>query len=563
MRRDLNRLTRTTFDLLVVGGGIHGLVAAYDAAQRGLTVALVEREDFGSGASFNNLRTVHGGLRSLQTGDLRKFRLSIRERRTFARIAPHLVEPLAFLLPTTRTLTRSRPALGAAFLLDAAFGADRNRDLPPRLQLPRGRTLSRAECIAIDQLLEQQEITGGALWYDYQMPRTERLTLAFAHAATGHAVAGHDGAALANYVEAVEVLRDAAGQLTGARLRDSISGETFEVRARVLINAAGSGIPGLLASSHVDRALPLPLQKAINLVTTRPTPASAQAAHAAHAGGSTAIAICGSHAGGTLIRVPWRGRAVIGTWHSAAAKAAETIDVSAAELANAIADINLTFPGFALSREEVTLVHRGLVPAQVDASGAVRMQNESIVLDHAAHGAPGIISIRGAKYTTARAIAETAVDLAERRLNRTSTPSRTAETPLPGTPSESDINGGLADELSRLQPRTSPACAKHLTLAYGTRAKDVLALTHETPTLIAPVDSPHPAIGAEVIYAIREEMALTLTDVVARRIQIGIGGYPGDRAARHCANLMRDECGWSDARTDDELRALREFYGPL
>ena len=88
-------------------------------------------------------------------------------------------------------------------------------------------------------------------------------------------------------------------------------------------------------------------------------------------------------------------------------------------------------------------------------------------------------------------------------------------------------------------------------------------MTHEIPTLIAPVDSPHPAIGAEVIYAIREEMALTLTDVVARRIQIGIGGYPGDRAARLCADLMRDECGWSDARTDDELRALREFYGPL
>src|SRR5690349_538443 len=189
MRRDLDRLIRPTFDLLVGGGGIHGLAPAYDAAQRGLTVAPDEGEGFGRGASFNNLRTVHGGLRSLQTGDLRKFRLSIRERRTFARIAPHLVEPLAFLLPTTRKLTRSRAAIGAAFLRDAAFGADRNRDLPPRLQLPRGRTLSRAECVAIDQLLEQQEITGGALWYDYQMPRTERLTLAFAHAAVDQAQA--------------------------------------------------------------------------------------------------------------------------------------------------------------------------------------------------------------------------------------------------------------------------------------------------------------------------------------------------------------------------------------
>jgi len=227
--RDFAALSGTAFDVVVIGGGIHGLATALDAAARGLSVALVEAGDFAAATSFNHQRTAHGGLRSLQTGDLRKFRLSIRERRTFARIAPHLVEPLAFLLPTTRKLTRSRPAIGAAFLLDAAFGADRNRDLPSRLQLPRGRILSRAECVAIDQLLEQQEITGGALWYDYQMPRTERLTLAFAHAAVGQAQAGHDGAALANYVEAVEVLRDAAGQLTGARLRDGISGETFNI----------------------------------------------------------------------------------------------------------------------------------------------------------------------------------------------------------------------------------------------------------------------------------------------------------------------------------------------
>jgi glycerol-3-phosphate dehydrogenase len=565
MRRDLDRLTGTTFDLLVVGGGIHGLAAAYDAAQRGLAVALVERDDFGSGASFNHLRTAHGGLRSLQTGDLRKFRLSIRERRTFARIAPHLVEPLAFLLPTTRALTRSRTAIGAAFLLDALLGADRNRDLPSRLHLPRGRTLSRADCVAIDPLLETQDITGGALWHDYQMPRTERLTLAFAHAA-----AAHERATLANYVEAVELTRD-AGRVTGARLRDRVSGETFEVRARVLINAAGAGVPGLLAASHVGRALPLPLQKAINLVTTRPMPAIAQAGVASASGSATSAAlsnrastaICGSHAGGTLIRVPWRGRAVIGTWHSFIANAAATAEVSPQQLDEVIADINATFPGFALDREEVTLVHRGLVPAHSDRSGAVRMQSESLVLDHAAQGAPGVISIRGAKYTTARAVAETAVDLAERQLGRSPTPSRTADTPLPGTPSEAETAGALADELCHTHPQVRAVCAQHLTLAYGTRSRDVLALTRELPALLEPLDSAHPAIGAEVIYAIREEMALTLTDVVARRIQIGVGGYPGDRAARHCAEIMRDECGWSDARTEQELRALREFYHPL
>src|SRR6266436_6929863 len=104
MRRDLDRLTAQTFDVLIVGGGIYGLTMAYDAAARGLSVALVERDDFGSGASFNHLRTIHGGLRYLQTLDLARSRESIRERRTLARIAPHTVRPLLFALPLYRSV---------------------------------------------------------------------------------------------------------------------------------------------------------------------------------------------------------------------------------------------------------------------------------------------------------------------------------------------------------------------------------------------------------------------------------------------------------------------------
>src|SRR5436190_7896649 len=118
MVRDLDRLTAQTFDVLVVGGGIYGLTVAYDAAQRGLSVALVERDDFGSGASFNHLRTIHGGLRYLQSLDLRRSRESMAERRTVARIAPHLVLPVPFALPLYRSLTRGKLALRAGFALD-------------------------------------------------------------------------------------------------------------------------------------------------------------------------------------------------------------------------------------------------------------------------------------------------------------------------------------------------------------------------------------------------------------------------------------------------------------
>lgn len=574
MRRDLERLAGTTFDLLVIGGGIHGLAAAYDAAQRGLSVALVEQGDLGGGSSFNHLKTVHGGLRSLQSADIPRFRESIRERHAMARIAPHLVEPLGFLLPTTRALTRSRLAFTAAFALDALLGADRNRDLPARLHLPAGRVLSREECAAINPALGAPgqnggDVTGGALWYDYQMPRAERLTLAFAHAAAAA------GATLANYVAAERLLVDGAKQIVGAQVRDTIgevsaargtnvpdatetpgaAGATFDVRARAVLNAAGAGIGPLLAASGVR--LDWPLQKAINLVTRRPM---ASTAHGP-------IALASSHSGGTLIRVPWNGRAILGTWHSESAAAARTMAVSEAELAAVLADVNAAFPELALTPEDVTLVHCGLVPAVAgsagDASGAatVKQQSQAAVLDHSADGVRGLFSIRGVKYTTGRLIAERAIDRIEQRLGRQPTPSRTARTALPGSV-ETPLDA-LAREIRSAAPALAEDTADHLARAYGAGWRDVLALTRDTPSLTERVASSHPAIAAEIVYAVRQEMAQTLTDIVVRRIQLGSAGYPGEMAAARAAAVMQQECGWSDARAARERAALREFYRPV
>src|SRR5437764_9586081 len=142
MIRDLEALTGRTCDVLVVGGGIYGLTIAYDAAQRGLSVALVERHDFGSGSSFNHLRTIHGGLRYLQSLDVTRARESIRERRTIARIAPHAVRPLPFAVPLYRSLLRGKLAMRAGFALDRLVGADRNRGVLPSLRLPGGRVVA-------------------------------------------------------------------------------------------------------------------------------------------------------------------------------------------------------------------------------------------------------------------------------------------------------------------------------------------------------------------------------------------------------------------------------------
>src|SRR4051812_10402816 len=167
MIRDLDRLTDHTFDLLIVGGGIYGLTIAYDAAQRGLSVALVERDDFGGGASFNHLRTIHGGLRYLQSLDLSRARESVRERRTVARIAPHAVRPLPFALPLYRSLTRGKLAMRAGFALDRLVSAGRNRGVPASHRLPGGRVVSRAHAVQRFPGLRRQGLTGAAVFHDF------------------------------------------------------------------------------------------------------------------------------------------------------------------------------------------------------------------------------------------------------------------------------------------------------------------------------------------------------------------------------------------------------------
>src|SRR6185369_4307370 len=180
MVRDPDRLTGRTFDLLVVGGGIHGLTIACDAAQRGAAVALIERGDFGSGASFNHLRTIHGGLRYLQSLDLKRSRESVRERRTIARIAPHAVHPVPFALPLYRSLTRGKIALRAGFLLDRIVSAGRNRGVPASHRIPGGRVVSRGSAVQRFPGLRRQGLTGAAIFHDYVTTEPDRFTFAYA-----------------------------------------------------------------------------------------------------------------------------------------------------------------------------------------------------------------------------------------------------------------------------------------------------------------------------------------------------------------------------------------------
>jgi glycerol-3-phosphate dehydrogenase len=541
MIRDLDRLSAGTFDLLVIGGGIHGLACAYDAAQRGLSVALIERDDFGSGASFNHLKTLHGGLRYLQTLDLRRARESVLERRAIACIAPQTVRPLLYVLPLFRSLLKGKAAMRAGFLLDRFVAFDRNQDVPEPLRLPTGRVLSRQDAIGRFPLITSDDLRGAALWYDYQMVDADRLTFLFAAAAVEH------GATLANHLEGVAPLveRGRGLRVVGAQATDTETGKGIQIAARLTLNAAGAGADRFLKPLGLRTGVPL--LKAMNLVTRRETSGEALGGRA----------ISGRH----LFLVPWRGRAVFGTWESPGICDPGPAPATQAEVAAFVTELNEVFPSLGLTPSEVTLVHRALVPAAVRRDGRVGLEGHERFLDHAVAGPSpieGLLTLAGVKYTTARGVAERIVDRALEKLGRERTPCRTASVPLPAS-GFVDVDRAVAAARHHgndLPPDTIP----HLISAYGLHYGRVLEAAGRRPEWRSRVSAESPVIGAELALAAREEMALTLVDAAVRRTSLGALGYPGDEAASRAAAIVGAERGWSAERRNEEIHRLQEFY---
>lgn len=482
--RDLTRLESAQFDLLVIGGGIYGLTVAADAAQRGLTVALVECGDFGSGTSFNHLRTIHGGLRYLQTLDLGRARESIRERRTVARIAPWAIRPVPFVLPLDDSLTRGPMAMRAAFVLDRLIASDRNDELPAEVLLPGPAVLHADDARRRYPELNGLDLSGAAVWYDYITEDADRLTFSWALAAASY------GATLANYVEAIHLTNTHRGCVAGAVVSDRRTGAQLEVSARTVVNATGARVNTLL--EPFAATVTLPLMQAMNLVTKRAAPACA-------IGGR-------GPSGRNFFLVPWRGRALFGTWESGRIKTSIQADVERSDIAAFLDELNVAFPSMHLTMDDITLVHRGTVPAHVRSGHPPSLEGHDLVFDHRAGGLEGLTSVVGTKYTTARAVAERVVDGVFTSLGATAREARSASTPLP-----------------------------------------------------------HVALVGEALlrHAATHEMVMTLEDAVMRRTPIGALGTPDGATLQRAAEIVGDALGWTAERRVSELVACNATYTGL
>jgi len=534
--RDFSALGGTTYDVLVVGGGIHGLATALDAAARGFQVALVEAADFGAATSFNHQRTAHGGLRSLQSGRIGHARESIRERRALARIAPRLLRPLPFMIGTYRSWIRSRLALRAAFRFDRWLGRRRNDGLEPELHLPAAKLTSRAATLKLFAGVRQERLTGGANWYDYQIVHTNRLAIAFAEGAAAR------GARLVNYAEAISALRTGE-RISGMRVRDVLSGSELDVQARLTINCAGAAVNRVMAMFGVTREIPL--ARAMNLVTARPASDMALAAP--------------GQSGAMLTLVPWHGRALIGTALSADFKQSEDLAVTDADIEAFIADANAAFPALKLARADVTLVHRGIVPAQRGKGGRPELLGAAQIIDHASERGAGAMTVVGVKYTTARAVGARAAAAAAKSLGGSRRKSDTDTAILPGAGIAD--HEALAIETARaVGLELAPPIIRHITAIYGDRCAAIVRLMAERSDWRMPLVPGRPNVGAEVIHAIRHEMACTLADIVIRRSELGAAGHPGAEIVAKIAAIAAEELEWDADRRNREIAAVDRFY---
>ena len=534
MPRHVEDLARGRYDLLVVGGGIHGLFAAYDAAQRGLSVALVERADFGSGLSFNHQRTIHGGLRALENGHLQKSRRQINERRTWARIAPHLLRPLPFLIGTYRWTRRSRWLIKAGFAVYDQVGRRRNADVSPELHLPKGRLESAAATKRLFPGVAQAGLTGGAIWYDYQTHHPDRLTWTVALAAQ------QAGAQLVNYVSALKPMTS-GNRVTGAEVRDELTGATYTIEASATLLAAGGRLPLVMAAFGVDGAPPL--LRAMNVLLNRPARDIATAAP--------------GPSGRMLTSVPWSGFVLVGTHQSVGTVAPDETAPPAEAMDAFLADANATFPKLGAERKDIRMVHHGLTPAMTH-GGRVDLLPESQVIDHGRQGAGGLFSIVGVKYTTARGTAERAVTEICRSIGRPAASCRTGTTVLPHA-GIADAEGRLIETLRDLRLDLERDVIEHLTSWYGTEASDVarFAASIDRADRIQPTS---PVLAAEIAYAARRAQAQHLSDAVLRRTSLGSAGHPGRVALERAADVMRQALGWTEEQRNGEIAVTEAIY---
>jgi glycerol-3-phosphate dehydrogenase len=519
--RQANLQTQNQFDVLVVGGGITGAGIARDAAMRGFKTVLIDKGDFASGTSSKSSKLVHGGVRYLEMFEFGLVFEASRERRVLWNIIPHLASPLPFIFPVYRDTTWHPWVINLGLWLYDALALFRN--------YRNHRWLSSAEIARRINGLDVQNINGGAYYYDGQVDDA-RLTLETIRSAHRH------GAVIANYVQ-VDALIKERGRVIGVQAHDVLTGDQIEFRAHIVVNATGVWTDRLTQLDDAHSPKRMRPTKGIHIIVPREK-----------IGGASAVAFPNLNDGRLLFAIPWGRFQIIGTTDTDYRDDYDRVHATRADVDYVIAATNHAFPRTPITRDDVISTYAGLRPliAQSGKSASKTSREHEIWTTES-----GLVNIAGGKLTTYRAMAEQLVDVVAKQLRErfnvvAKNPCLTARVPIV--------------EYGKRMPDTNlPAdMVEHLWHFHGPEFNCVIDLAKRDAHLAQRIDENLPYIWAEVVYAMENEMALTVTDVLERRLHLLTEARDNGIAVAPCvAKMLGDYFGWSAQRIDQELSAYQ------
>lgn len=386
LTRDLKKCSDESYDLIIVGGGIYGIMLSYEASRRNLRSLLLEKNDFSSATSLNHLRTVHGGFRYLQTLDLLRFKESVGERKWFLKHFPQYVNPMPCMMPLYGKGIYRAPILMAGLLLNDFLSLSRNVSIKREKHLPNGKIISKQRTRELFPRVDPEGLKNSAVWYDANIQEYQRVMIEVVKSAAA------SGASALNYVSVTELLKT-KDSAVGVRAVDRETGHEYEFKAPVIINAAGPWSRDTAKTFDRDHE-PLFKKRLLlwNVLFNR------------EALSPYALGLMPEKGKGhTYFFHPWKNRLLVGTGEIVVEKSDTETTVPPEEMAKFINDINKMAPGLKLTESDIQHVYSGILPAKDNG----KLANREIIFDHASEGGPnGLLSLSGVKFTTSRLVAD-------------------------------------------------------------------------------------------------------------------------------------------------------------
>jgi len=384
--RDIDKAEREKFELIIAGGGIYGIMLLLEASRRNIKTLLIEKGDFGGSTTLNHLKTVHGGLRYLQSLDLPRFRESVSERKWFIKHFPEYVHPMSCIMPLYGNGLKRNSVMRGALLLNDLFSFNRNSGIPAGKKLPSGRILSPGKTAEIFKEVDRTGLKGSAMWFDANIEEFQRLIMKILKKCTGM------GGTALNYIKAEELITE-GGRVAGVAGIDTETGKKAVFSADTVINASGPWSREL--SSGFDKDFPELFRKNLmlwNILFDR------------KALSSSALGLTPARGRGhTYFFHPWKGRLLIGTGEMVVDDIKDNPTVPESGIDKFITDINAAVPGIGLTKKDILKIYAGLLPG----TESGKLSKRPSLIDHSASGGPGgLFSMSGVKFTTSRLVAE-------------------------------------------------------------------------------------------------------------------------------------------------------------